>query len=165
MEKLLLVDPEKCIGCRTCEMVCSVKHKGYTDPTKARVQVLKYNRMGDYYYNIPMVCQQCETPMCMEVCPTTAINKNPETGAYLVDTNKCVGCRLCTVACPLGAIYVDPEDKTAFKCDLCDGDPLCAKFCLQEAITFVPYTRGSMVQRREAAKNLSERLLLVAGGE
>ena len=163
-QMLLLVNPEKCTGCGTCEVVCSLKHVGECNPARSLIRALRYEKMGSYYFSVPVVCQQCETPLCKEVCPVNAIIQDPETGAYLVDANTCIGCRICTIACPIGAINIDPQTKTASKCDLCNGNPLCAKFCLPEAIIYVKRDKRSLVQMREAAKKLSDRLTLITGG-
>jgi Fe-S-cluster-containing hydrogenase component 2 len=59
------------------------------------------------------------------------------TGAKLVADDKCVGCKVCTISCPFGTInYVQETGKVA-KCDLCGGDPECAKACPTEAIVFI----------------------------
>ena len=164
MISLLLVDVDKCVGCLVCENVCSLKHEGECIPARSSVKVLRREQMGanGYFVSVPVVCQQCETPMCKEVCPTNAIYQDLETGAYLVNEDKCVGCRLCTIACPLGAIEIHPDKNIAIKCDLCGGDPLCAKICLDGAITYVPEDKVGFQARREAIKKLSDRLELIA---
>jgi Fe-S-cluster-containing hydrogenase component 2 len=70
---------------------------------------------------------------------------------------------MCVISCPLGAIEVDPVKHTAFKCDLCGGDPECEKICLAEALTYVDKAKVGFTGRREALKKLSDRLVLVAG--
>lgn len=71
----------------------------------------------------------------MEVCPVKAISRN-ENGAVVMNYSKCIGCKMCMNACPLGNISFHPEVRKVFKCDLCDGDPKCAKYCPGHAITF-----------------------------
>jgi Fe-S-cluster-containing hydrogenase component 2 len=99
----------------------------------------------------------------MEICPMNAISKDSKTGAYLVNANVCSGCRLCTVACPSGAIEIDSVKKIAVKCDLCGGEPLCAKNCLAGAITFVEKDKAGLIRKREAIQKMSDRLILIAG--
>jgi Fe-S-cluster-containing dehydrogenase component len=160
MEKsLIFVDIDKCTGCRTCESVCSLKWEGECNPTKSRIKALRYEKFGEYLVNIPVVCQQCETPMCKEVCPVNAINQNQETGAYQVNPDTCIGCRLCTIACPVGVIEVDPNKKIAYKCNLCEGDPLCVKFCLHDAINLIPIEKVGYHTRKRAQEKLAERLI------
>jgi len=163
MKNLLLVDADKCVGCLTCEKVCSLKHEGECIPARSLIKVIMRVQMGTngYFVAVPVVCQQCETPICKEVCPTNAIYQDLKTGAYMVDEDKCVGCRLCTIVCPLGAIEIHPDKNSAIKCDLCGGEPLCAKFCLAEAITYVSADKIGFKARREAIKKLSERLELI----
>lgn len=164
MNSVLTVDLDLCNGCRSCEMVCSLKHLGEASPARALVKVLRYEKMGEYIITIPLFCQQCETPMCKAVCPVKAIAQDEKTGAYIVDEKKCLGCRMCVAACPVGAIEVDPVKKTSAKCDLCGGDPTCVKFCTQEAIRFVPKEELGWEKRKKAAEKFSDRLKIVAMG-
>ncbi|MDE8721989.1 hypothetical protein PZH44_13925, partial [Alistipes putredinis] len=66
MGKQLLIKPEKCLGCRTCELVCSFGHNGAFNPRFANVSVMAYEEAA---ISVPMMCMQCEEPCCMEVCP------------------------------------------------------------------------------------------------
>lgn len=161
--KVLLVDPDKCTSCKQCEKVCSLKQGGECNPVLSRIKVLRDEIMGQYFVTVPVVCQQCETPICKEVCPMEAIYQDSETGAYLIDEERCIGCRLCTISCPLGAIEIDPNKHIAFKCDFCGGDPECVKVCLPGALTYVEKDKIGFSERREALKKLSDRLVLIAG--
>ena len=154
--KVLNVDIEKCTGCRTCEAMCSLKNTGRVQPSRSRVKVIKYEKRGDYHNYIPMVCQQCSTALCMEVCPTNAISRDTELGAMLVDDNACVGCRICNMACPVGGISIDPVSNVSFKCELCEGDPECVKYCENEALTYVPLDKLDSSMKRNKSENLSE---------
>jgi Fe-S-cluster-containing dehydrogenase component len=73
----------------------------------------------------------------MTSCPVNAIAIAPHTGAKVVIERTCVGCAVCTIACPFGTVFIDPATRKAFKCDLCGGDPVCAKACPTRAIEFV----------------------------
>ena len=68
--KVILVDPDKCTGCKQCEKVCSLRHGGECNPVLSRIKVLRNEVMGQYFVSVPVLCQQCEMPMCKEVCPT-----------------------------------------------------------------------------------------------
>jgi carbon-monoxide dehydrogenase iron sulfur subunit len=143
--KILTIHPKKCVSCRTCEVVCSLVHTEKCNPKEARIRVVAFDEEGFYS---PTVCFQCNEAWCAQACPASAISRNEETGALVVDETRCVGCRMCTVVCPFGQIFVSRKGK-ATKCDLCDGEPACVKFCPQEAIKFEKFD-SSQVDRRIA---------------
>ena len=154
--KVLNVDIEKCVGCKTCEEVCSLKNTGRVQPSRSRIKVIKYEKRGEYHNYLPMLCQQCSTPLCMEACPTNAISRSEDTGAMVVDERACVGCRVCNMACPIGGISIDPVSNVAFKCQLCDGDPECVKYCDAEAITYVSLDKLDASMKRSKSHKISE---------
>ena len=87
--------------------------------------------------NVPVVCQQCEDPACANICPVQAVSRDAETDAVVVDHDVCVGCRMCTVACPFGAVALDKDQRRAIQCDLCGGvEPWCVRFCEPGALTY-----------------------------
>lgn len=131
MSKSLIIDPAKCIGCRLCEIVCSMVKSGEAGIYQSRIKNIRFY---DEYFFYPNVCLQCETPYCALVCPTGALHKNLGTKVVELSKEKCVGCRMCLVACPFGAIYM--INSVPIKCDLCEGDPMCVKFCRVEALTY-----------------------------
>ena len=83
-----------------------------------------------------MMCLQCDNPSCMKVCPVRAITRD-ENNAVVINYNKCIGCKMCSNACPLGNISYHPMVGRVFKCDLCGGDPKCVKYCPGHALEFV----------------------------
>lgn len=119
---------EECIACGTCRIACSLSHYDKISPSLSRVTIIS----GKDNNNVVGVCHQCETPMCMKVCPADALSKDPETNATVRNDN-CVGCKNCVYACPIGAIFMD-ENSSITVCDTCEGDPLCAQLCPREAI-------------------------------
>jgi len=161
LENVFWVDIEKCSGCRTCETTCSLKNTGQSNPTRSRIRIIRYERQGEFHNFIPMVCQQCSNPLCMEACPVNAISRNPETDAMVVDSENCVGCKVCSMVCPIGGVSIDPVTNVAYKCDLCDGDPECVKYCDPEAITYIPKARADLLMKREKSKKLSELFALM----
>ena len=152
MSKVLNIDHQKCTGCQLCELVCAVSHDGISNPARSRIRVVKWEAEGLY---IPMSCQQCQDAPCLNVCPVKAISRNAELERVVVDYDVCIGCRSCVSACPFGAMIFNPTDRKVFKCDLCDGDPQCVRFCEEKAVDFVEADKVSLSKRRKAAERVS----------
>jgi len=152
MAKVLMIDHEKCTGCRLCELVCSVNHEGVSNPSRSRINVIKWESEGLY---IPMSCQQCEDAPCLAICPVKAISRDRGLDYVKVDYNVCIGCRTCVAVCPFGAMSFDVNGKKVIKCDFCEGDPQCVRFCDVKAIDYVEADRPSMVKKRDAAQKQS----------
>ena len=150
-KKIMIVDPEKCTGCRNCELVCSVRHNGVSSPSLARIHVVKWDNPSVY---IPMRCQQCEDAPCMDVCPVKALSRDEDFGYVMISYEVCIGCRSCVAVCPFGAINYNNIDKKVFKCDLCGGDPQCVRFCDMKAVDFVDADRISVYKKKNAAERL-----------
>ncbi|HID86370.1 MAG TPA: 4Fe-4S dicluster domain-containing protein [Anaerolineae bacterium] len=131
MNKVLVLDPAKCTGCRSCEVACSTVKTGEANPYASRIRTVLFQDEGFFY---PNVCLQCETPYCALPCPTRALWKDRETGLVEFAEERCVGCKLCLVACPFGAISM--VETVSAKCDLCAGDPICVKFCQFGALSY-----------------------------
>ncbi len=156
-DKVLLIDHEKCTGCRLCELVCAVKHDGVSNPARSRIRVMKWEMEGLY---IPVSCQHCQDAPCITGCPVGAISRNEAMNRVEVDYDICIGCRTCVSVCPFGAMNYNATDRNVVKCDLCDGDPQCARFCDVKAVVYVDGGDVSIVKKREAARRLS-----AAGGK
>jgi Fe-S-cluster-containing hydrogenase component 2 len=150
--KALMINYEKCTGCRLCEIICSVMHEGVSNPSRSRIKVVKWEAEGLY---IPMSCQQCEDAPCMNVCPVKAISRDEALGRVMVDYDVCIGCRACVSACPFGAMSFDVIGRKVIKCDLCDGDPQCVRFCEEKAVDYVDADKVSTLKKRDAAHRLS----------
>jgi len=151
--KAIVVNHEKCTGCRRCELVCSVFHDGVSNPSKSRIKVEKWEWEGLY---IPMTCRQCVDAPCLNVCPVKAIYRDEAEGRVHVDHDICIGCRSCVAVCPFGAMNFNPLEKKVFKCDLCHGDPQCVRFCDMKAVDFITPSRESLNKKRDAALKISE---------
>ena len=152
MGKVLMIDYEKCTGCRLCELVCAVKHDGISNPARSRIKVMKWESEGLY---IPMSCQQCQDAPCMLGCPVNAISQNKAKDRVEVDYDVCIGCRTCVAVCPFGAMSFNHIDRKVMKCDLCDGDPQCVRFCDVKAVDYVAAGDVSTLKKKEAARRLS----------
>ena len=123
-DKRLEITPSTCIGCKTCELSCAFFHaKVKSRLAKPRISVIK---TGETAF-IPYTCFQCVDPGCEKACPVGALTRNSKTGAIDLNEDVCIRCMACVTACPFGNIYMDAGKVT--KCDLCQGDPACAKFC------------------------------------
>ena len=149
MYYLITVDVDKCTGCGICELVCSLYNEKECNPAKAKIRIVRSEEEG-IIYTVLVICQQCEKPLCMELCPVKALYREPETGAVVVSEEKCIGCRRCVYVCPFGAISVDPAKQFAVKCTFCNGQPKCVEFCPREALQYVRSDKIDMKERREA---------------
>jgi Fe-S-cluster-containing hydrogenase component 2 len=84
-----------------------------------------------------------------------AISRDEDLARVVVDYDKCIGCRSCVAVCPFGAMNFNGIDRKVFKCDLCDGDPQCVRFCDMKAVDYQDPTDVSILKKREAAKRIS----------
>ncbi|MCW8907414.1 MAG: 4Fe-4S dicluster domain-containing protein [Sedimenticola sp.] len=134
MQRSLYIAPDKCTGCLQCEMACSYEHEGNFNPAKSRIKVFTFHTEGRF---VPYTCTQCDEAWCKSACPTEAISLDAATGAKMVNDGLCVGCKVCTIACPFGTINYNTATGKVTKCDLCGGDPACAKACPTQAITYI----------------------------
>ena len=157
-EKIILLNAEKCTGCRRCELVCSFAKEKIFNPAQSRIRLL---RIKESEKTVPIVCQQCVTPLCTYVCPTKAITKDEETGLVTHDPDLCIGCLMCFVACPIGGISINPETRKPIKCDLCGGDPKCVSECEYGAIEFVDLDEANEKKREEAIRNIDDLLKII----
>ncbi len=153
MSKALYINYEKCTGCRLCELVCAVKHDGISNPARSRIKVMKWEMEGLY---IPMSCQQCQDAPCVNACPVKALSRDEDLGRVVVDYDVCIGCRTCVSVCPFGAMSFNTIDRKVFKCDLCEGDPQCVRFCDRKAVDFVSPDDVSIEKQRQAASRISQ---------
>lgn len=141
--KSLMVYAEKCNGCLTCVLACAAAHSpagsivgAMLDGTPARIFIQAVKGRP-----VPVTCRHCEEPACAEACMTGAMQKDPQTGLVSNEGHEqvCVGCWMCVMACPYGAVTAYPgEKKQALKCDGCPGleEPACVKACPNGALVY-----------------------------
>lgn len=158
MTRALIIDPTKCDGCHACEAACSTLKEGQSNPFMSRIRAMAFPEEFFFY---PNVCIQCEVPLCSLPCPTSALKKNPETGVVELDQDLCVGCKMCLLACPFGAIAI-VNDFPA-KCDLCGGDPICVKHCEPRAIIFGEAPKAADSDRLVIGDSVREHYLALVG--
>jgi len=155
----LVIDLDTCVGCQACATSCKEWNtQGYSapltdeDPYGANPLGTWLNRVHGYevksdndtasrIVHFPRSCLHCEEPACVTVCPTGASYKRAEDGIVLVNPETCIGCKLCSWACPYGAREYDYADGVMKKCTLCvdriynenlavdDRKPACVKAC------------------------------------
>lgn len=156
MVEKLVIDISKCTGCDSCITSCSFHHGGEFSIKKSRIQVVKIKEAG---VNVPLTCQHCGEAPCAEVCPTGAVKRDSDRNMVLIDEKKCIGCGICGLACPFGAISYDDNSKIAFKCDLCNGDPMCVKVCGPKAIQYIEADVPEKIKREQLAHELLHALV------
>lgn len=139
----LMIDLERCTGCKSCEAACKQEHR--LGPGEYRNKVVWTSGVEKASLSFfTLTCQHCERPACLRACPVNskAIVKDPLTGVVSVDENRCTGCGECVIACPYSAMGYDPNGHHAVKCDLCadrraQGQATaCASVCPTRAIRF-----------------------------
>lgn len=176
----VLVDTTQCIGCRNCEWACKSSHgndAGDIEKYHNRSVFKKFRRPeGDTYtvvnefpnkknellpINVKYQCMHCDKPACVSACIVGAFQKS-ESGAVTWDTDKCIGCRYCMVACPF-QIPTFEYDKAiqpkVNKCDFCNERtkigkiPACVENCPVEALIYGPRSELVRVARNRIKRN------------
>jgi sulfite dehydrogenase (quinone) subunit SoeB len=160
----LVIDLDTCVGCQACVTSCKEWNTGGLmapltdiDPYGGHADGVWFNRVHSYEHttemggrtvHFPRSCLHCETPACVTVCPTGASYKRTSDGIVLVDEDKCIGCKLCSWACPYGAREFDTDVGVMKKCTLCvdriyndniapeDRVPACVAACPTSARHF-----------------------------
>ena len=148
MQKSLYIDAGKCTGCLQCEMACSYENYNVFNISKSRIKVFEFEHAGR---KVPYTCTQCAEAWCLHACPVDAITVDDLTGAKVVNEATCVGCKVCTIACPFGTVNYVVETGKVQKCDLCGGDPACVKVCPHDAILYVDANATGQERMREWA--------------
>lgn len=140
--KRIFIKEEYCIGCRLCEIYCVVEHSKSKDIIKVFKQKDRRGVPGIIveekgHISFGLQCRHCDEPYCLEACMSGAIYRDEKTGAILHSREKCVGCWMCIMACPFGAIQRELDDKkVSSKCDLCmeRETPVCVERCPNQAL-------------------------------
>jgi TPP-dependent indolepyruvate ferredoxin oxidoreductase alpha subunit len=124
-------DNDKCVGCDICEYACSFEKEKVFNPLKSRIRSVRIGQT----FNTAVTCKACVNAPCVTACPEDAITQSKETGAIVVDEQKCKGCDWCIEACKYGAITRHPGSHKILVCDTCDGDPKCIPTCPESALS------------------------------
>lgn len=130
MQRSIFIDKDKCTGCYACIVACKLEHNLAPYPVEPPVaepdgpELIRVYHVGPDIrddevcnYFQPIACMHCYDAPCIKACPRSAIYKDAETGATLVDDSRCIGCKFCLWVCPYGA----PQfyDGKLVLCDLC----------------------------------------------
>ncbi|MDA8209763.1 MAG: polysulfide reductase NrfD [Actinomycetota bacterium] len=155
-----VLDQSRCIGCHACTTACKSENEVPLGVTRTYVKSVDVGTFPNVRRSFQVTrCNQCENPPCVAACPTGAMYQRPD-GIVDFDKKICVGCKACMAACPYDAIFINPEDHSAEKCNFCAHrldvglEPACVVVCPTEAI-FVgdlndPTSKVSRVINREA---------------
>lgn len=135
--KRILVDVNRCSGCRLCEMACSFFHEKKFSSSLSRIRVMKEDIFG---FDLPIVCWHCEPCVAMENCPAEAFERNGQ-GLISVNKEKCTGCGKCLETCIIEAITLLSKTKKPLICDQCGGAPVCVEKCPTKALTYIATDR------------------------
>ena len=132
MKKHLKIDKTaQCVGCRLCELTCSVFHEGVFAPWLSRIIVRRNESIA---LAQPSICHQCNEAKCQSACSTHAIMPD-KNGILTINYELCNGCGECVIACPFQTMGMNHTEQRAYKCDLCDEDPQCVKICPAHVLT------------------------------
>ena len=145
-------DGTRCTGCKTCQMACKdYKNIDLGISFRHVYEVTIGDTVKDadgafsttcVSYPLSMSCNHCDSPVCFEKCPQSAIIKDADTGLMSIDEEKCIGCGTCAIVCPYNAPKVDEEKKKAVRCNGCaervaaGEKPVCVEACPARALDF-----------------------------
>ena len=141
----MVVRVDQCIGCRRCMRGCidtnHVPDYGWRTLVLEREVPMAIGQKREF---IPVLCNQCNNPPCVRACPVVATYKDKTNGIVMMDNKKCIGCKICMVACPYDARYFNEEKHAIDKCDFCfesrlsrgEKDVACSAACPRLPSTF-----------------------------
>ena len=125
--KQLYYEVKKCLGCKSCEIACSIAHSGTGELFSAiKEEVLSLPRKKVLHFkdkNYPVSCRHCKDPKCVDACMAAALIYDKEKGMVVHDESRCVGCWMCVMVCPYSAIRPNIKTKIPLRCDKCKDVP------------------------------------------
>lgn len=139
--KGFIFNHEKCVGCGSCGASCVLENGWNVRPRSIYATNTDFS-LPSAVINLSLACNHCADPLCLKSCPANAYFKDEDTGAILIDDNKCLGCRYCQWNCPFDAPKFDPESRVIGKCSLCysslkEGiEPACSRACPTGALHY-----------------------------
>lgn len=140
MQYGFVIDQTKCIGCHACTVACKTEHEVALGVNRTWVKYVEKGEWPDTkrFFSV-MRCNHCSDAPCVSICPTKALFTRKD-GIVDFDTDRCIGCKSCMQACPYDALYIDPDEHTAQKCNYCVHrvevgiEPACVIVCPEQAI-------------------------------
>jgi len=144
--KRVFINAERCTGCKSCEIACAVQHSKsknlftaiFEDPPPQKRTYVEQVINLSY----PSRCMHCIDAPCIKACPRSAMGWDKELERVTVNKDRCIGCFMCAMVCPFGAISIRRPQGTALKCDLCGSRlregmiPACVEACPTKALVF-----------------------------
>jgi Fe-S-cluster-containing dehydrogenase component len=155
-----VLDQDKCIGCHACTTACKSENEVPLGVTRTFVKSAEVGTFPQVRRAFQVTrCNQCADAPCVTACPTQAMYRRPD-GIVDFDKSVCIGCKACIAACPYDAIFINPEDHSAEKCNMCAHrldiglEPACVTVCPTEAILVGdlndPASKVAQIVNREA---------------
>jgi Fe-S-cluster-containing dehydrogenase component/formate-dependent nitrite reductase membrane component NrfD len=135
-----LIDQRRCIGCHACTVACKQEQDVPLGVFRTWVKYIEKGAFPNTRRHFTVLrCNHCDDAPCIAICPTKALFRR-EDGIVDFDTSRCIGCKSCMQACPYDALYIDPLEHTAQKCNFCAHrvdvglKPACEIVCPETAI-------------------------------
>jgi Fe-S-cluster-containing dehydrogenase component len=136
----MIIRQNHCVGCEKCVEACKETNHIHDGHDAWRTAIQERLTTVDEVEKIefrPILCNHCNRPPCVRVCPTRATYKDPETGIVVMDYKKCIGCKTCMAACPYNARYFSHDKYAIDKCNFCldtrlamgEKETACASVC------------------------------------
>lgn len=117
----MVMRQNRCVDCEKCKVACvktnHVPAYGYRTTILESMKLTGPETTGRVF--VPVLCNHCNRPPCVRVCPTKATFKDEKTGIVMMDSKKCIGCKICMAACPYNARYFNGETRAIDKCNFC----------------------------------------------
>jgi len=154
-----VIDQSRCIGCHACTTACKSENDVPLSVTRTYVKSVDVGIFPEARRNFQVTrCNQCADAPCTVACPTSAMYRRPD-GIVDFDKSICIGCKACMAACPYDAIFINPEDHSAEKCNFCAHrldvglEPACVVVCPTGALLVGdlndPQSRVAQIVNRE----------------